>query len=200
MPTKRPKVEEITQAEYARRAGVNKSTINRQVRDGLIPTHGPRKLIRPAEADEARRNNTDPSRGKHKPKVDTTRSGSAAKTTKPPTKSKAAAVNKDKVVSYQDARAYGQELKNLQAEIELARLREELISREAVKRAMAELAQASVKAWVQWPSRVYAQMAAELGVDAATLHQVLDRHVRANAEEISQAPVEFRQPARKKSA
>ena len=41
----------LTQAAYARRHGVSRQAINRYVRDGIIPTHGPRKLIAPSEAD-----------------------------------------------------------------------------------------------------------------------------------------------------
>jgi len=41
----------LTQAAYARRHGISRQAINRYVRDGVIPTHGPRKRIDPAEAD-----------------------------------------------------------------------------------------------------------------------------------------------------
>lgn len=39
---------------YAQRSGLTSSTVSRQVRDGIIPTHGPKKLIDPVEAHEAR--------------------------------------------------------------------------------------------------------------------------------------------------
>jgi hypothetical protein len=41
----------MTQAAYARRHGVSRQAIGRYVRDGILPTHGPRKRIDPAEAD-----------------------------------------------------------------------------------------------------------------------------------------------------
>jgi hypothetical protein len=41
----------LTQAEYARRHRVSRQAIHRQVREGIIPTHGPRKRIDPVEAD-----------------------------------------------------------------------------------------------------------------------------------------------------
>lgn len=41
----------LTMASYARRVGVSRQAIHRQVADGMIPTHGPRRLIDPAEAD-----------------------------------------------------------------------------------------------------------------------------------------------------
>jgi DNA-binding transcriptional regulator YhcF (GntR family) len=46
----------LSMRSYARRIGVNVSTISRQVADGVIPVHCEqgRKVIDPDEADEAR--------------------------------------------------------------------------------------------------------------------------------------------------
>jgi hypothetical protein len=41
----------LKQAQFARARRVSRQAVNRQVRDGIIPTHGPRKRIDPAEAD-----------------------------------------------------------------------------------------------------------------------------------------------------
>ena len=54
----------ITQATYARLAGVAKSTITRQVQRGIIPTHGPNHLVNAEQANAARRKNLDPGRGR----------------------------------------------------------------------------------------------------------------------------------------
>jgi hypothetical protein len=35
-------------------------------------------------------------------------------------------------------------------------------------------------------------MAAELGVDATIMHQVLDKYIRQHLEEISKSPVQFK--------
>jgi hypothetical protein len=40
----------LTQAQFARRVGVSRQAINRAVRDGVIPVHGPHRLIDPVEA------------------------------------------------------------------------------------------------------------------------------------------------------
>ena len=52
----RPKRRLLSMRAYARRIGVNVSTISRQVEDGVIPVHYDqgRKDIDPDEADEAR--------------------------------------------------------------------------------------------------------------------------------------------------
>ena len=44
----------ITRAKYARRVGISRSAVTRLVQRGQIPVHGPKKLIDPAEADQAR--------------------------------------------------------------------------------------------------------------------------------------------------
>lgn len=47
---------------YARSRDLDASTISRQVRDGLIPVHGPKRLINPREADRHLRKHRDPAR------------------------------------------------------------------------------------------------------------------------------------------
>jgi hypothetical protein len=180
----------ITKAEYARRRGVNKSTISRQVSAGIIPTHGPEKLIDPAEADEALARNKDPARG-----------GDRRQFAYPPVRHSESAevVDFNDAVAFSVERAKGQRLKNELSKLELRRIKGELIDRDAATKAMAEMAQAAVSAWIQWPARAYAEMAAELGVDSATLHQSLDRHVRQYAEEISRAPITFQDSEEKKT-
>jgi hypothetical protein len=53
----------VTPAEYARRIGVNRSTVSRQIKKGVIPTHS--GLVDPAEADERRANYLSISRGRN---------------------------------------------------------------------------------------------------------------------------------------
>ncbi|WP_017926184.1 hypothetical protein [Thioalkalivibrio sp. HL-Eb18] len=64
-----------------------------------------------------------------------------------------------------------------------------LVDKAKAKRLAAELAMAQSKPWTQWPARVYAEMAAELGVDGVKLHQVLDEHVRRQLEAVATAPM-----------
>lgn len=74
-----PRRELISAAEYARRAGLNKSTIKRQIDSGIIPTHGRGKggahLVDPEEADAARRAAIDPGKQLASRQADTRRSG-----------------------------------------------------------------------------------------------------------------------------
>jgi hypothetical protein len=48
------------------------------------------------------------------------------------------------------------------------------------------LARDECDAWVNWPARVAAMIAAELEVDPHTLHTVLERHVRDHLAELAE--------------
>ena len=47
-------------------------------------------------------------------------------------------------------------------------------------------------AWVNWPARVAALMAAELGVEAHPMQKVLETHVRAHLADLAEVRPEFR--------
>ena len=63
-------------------------------------------------------------------------------------------------------------------EIEIAKRRGELVERAAAEAMFFDLARQERDAWLGWPSRVAATMAAELGLDAKTLEAVMDRYLR----------------------
>lgn len=64
------------------------------------------------------------------------------------------------------------------AEIELKRLKGELIERTVVERAVFAKARAERDAWQTWPLRISAEMASALGVEEGVLLTVLRRAVR----------------------
>ena len=55
-----------------------------------------------------------------------------------------------------------------------------------------DLARRERDAWLNWPPRVAALMAAELGVEAHQMETVLERHVRAHLGELAEVKVELR--------
>jgi hypothetical protein len=46
--------------------------------------------------------------------------------------------------------------------------------------------------WVNWPARVAALMAAELGVEAHPMQKILETHVRAHLGELTEVRLELR--------
>ena len=63
-------------------------------------------------------------------------------------------------------------------EIEIAKRRGELVERASAEALFFDLARQERDAWLGWPARVAATMAAELGLDAKALETVLDHHLR----------------------
>ena len=51
---------------------------------------------------------------------------------------------------------------------------------------MFKLARAERDAWLNWPARISAQMAARLGVDPHTLHVALEAAVREHLQELGE--------------
>jgi hypothetical protein len=54
------------------------------------------------------------------------------------------------------------------------------------------LAREERDAWVTWPARVAALIAAELGTDVGATQRVLESHVRAHLEELAEPRIAFR--------
>lgn len=76
-------------------------------------------------------------------------------------------------------------------QIEIAKRRGELVERAAAEAMVFDLARRERDAWMAWPARVSAQMAAELGVDARTLEGVMDRHLREHLAGLSEMEVDL---------
>ena len=77
-------------------------------------------------------------------------------------------------------------LKAQERRIRLAKLKGELVDRDRATALVFRLAREERDAWVNWPARVAALMAAELGTETAAMQKVLEAHVRAHLEELAQ--------------
>jgi hypothetical protein len=62
----------------------------------------------------------------------------------------------------------------------------ELVDRAKAVGQVFRLAREERDAWVNWPARVAAMIAAELGVDPHQAHTVLERHVRNHLAELAE--------------
>jgi hypothetical protein len=68
----------------------------------------------------------------------------------------------------------------------LAKLTGELVDRPQAIAQVFKLARSERDAWLNWPNRVAAQLAAKLGVDAHAFHVELDRAVREHLQELGE--------------
>ncbi|UOM36642.1 hypothetical protein [Acuticoccus sp. I52.16.1] len=83
-------------------------------------------------------------------------------------------------------------LKAQERRIRLSKLKGDLVDRDRAKAMVFKLAREERDAWVTWPARVAALMAAELGTDVGATQRVLESHVRAHLEELAELRVAFR--------
>ena len=101
-------------------------------------------------------------------------------------------------MTFMQARTANEVLKAQERRLRLQRMKGELVDRAKAVAQVFRLAREERDAWVNWPARVAAMMAAELsascsdaagqtiGVDQHQLHTVLERHVRDHLAELAE--------------
>ena len=82
------------------------------------------------------------------------------------------------------ARTVNEVVKAQTNKVRLARLKGELIDRPQAIAHVFKLARSERDAWLNWPARVSAQMAAKLEIDAHTMHVTLENAVREHLQEL----------------
>jgi hypothetical protein len=89
-------------------------------------------------------------------------------------------------MTFMQARTANEVLKAQERRLRLQRMKGELVDRAKAVAQVFRLARDERDAWVNWPARVAAMMAAELEVDAHKLHTVLERQVRDHLAELAE--------------
>ncbi len=82
------------------------------------------------------------------------------------------------------ARTVNEVVKAQTNKVRLAQLKGELVDRAQAVAHVFKLARAERDAWLNWPARISAQMAAGLGVEPHTLHVALDAAVREQLQDL----------------
>lgn len=82
------------------------------------------------------------------------------------------------------ARTVNEVVKAQTNKVRLARLKGELVDRSQAVAQVFKLARTERDAWLNWPARISAQLAANLGVDPHHLHVALDAAVREHLQEL----------------
>jgi hypothetical protein len=172
---------------YARHRGVSHVAVLRAAKSGRVPLE-PDGTIDPAKADAAWARTTDPSRAKPvglKPVAEAA-VGSVRETLKE--QGLPASGN----VTFVQARTAHEIAKAHLARLRLQRMKGELVDRARATALVFRLAREERDAWVNWPARVAALMAAELGLEAHPMQKTLETHVRAHLAELADTRPEFR--------
>ena len=183
---------------YARQRGVTDTAVHKAIRSGRINAL-PDGTIDPDQADaQWARNTSSPKTGTQRPAVkvkvpeaedgDGERSGAGATGN---TNSGGAGaggagggVGGSGGTSLLQARTVNEVVKAQTNKVRLARLKGELIDRPQAIAHVFKLARSERDAWLNWPARVSAQMAAKLELDAHTMHVALENAVREHLQEL----------------
>jgi hypothetical protein len=89
-------------------------------------------------------------------------------------------------MTFMQARTANEVLKAQERRLRLQQMKGELVDRAKAVAQVFRLARDERDAWVNWPARVTATMAAELGVEQHQLHTALERHVREHLGELAE--------------
>ena len=89
-------------------------------------------------------------------------------------------------MTFMQARTANEVLKAQERPLRLQQMKGELVDRAKAVAQVFKLARDERDAWVNWPARVAAIMAAEIEVDAHKLHTVLERHVGDHLAELAE--------------
>ena len=174
---------------YARHRGVTDTAVHKAIRSGRINALAD-GTIDPDQADaQWERNTSSPKTGTQRPTVkvkvpevdgdgggggDRGGAGAATNTGSGGTGG----------TSLLQARTVNEVVKAQTNKVRLARLKGELIDRPQAIAHVFKLARSERDAWLNWPARVSAQMAAKLELDAHTMHVALENAVREHLQEL----------------
>ena len=184
----------VSLREYARRRGVSHVAVMKAIRAGRL-TPEPDGTLDPAKADAQWDARTDPARAPEPPEdepaqADDTAAADTPAEPRPPAPAGESAPQGS--ATFTQARTAHEIAKAQRARIQVQRLREEVVDRGHATAEVFRLARRERDAWVNWPARVAALMAAELGLDAHVMQKVLEAHVRDHLNELAEIRPEFR--------
>ena len=184
----------VSLREYARRRGVSHVAVMKAIKAGrLMPE--PDGTLDPDKADAQWDARTDPARRPEPPEdepaqADETAAADTPAEPRPPAPAGESAPQG--AATFTQARTAHEIAKAQRARIQVQRLRAEVVDRAQATAEVFRLARRERDAWVNWPARVAALMAAELGLDAHAMQKILEAHVREHLNELAEIRPEFR--------
>ena len=188
----------MSERDYAARAGVSRGAIQKAKAAGRLVLHTDGSID--PEASEARRAGaTDPSkqRGVRAPE----RSSAAPKLRPVPTAALSAVGDTLREnglpspsgggATFLQAKTANEVLKSQERRLKLQKLKGELVDRARAEALVFRLARETRDAWVNWPARAAALIAAEVGLEPAAMQKVLEAHVRAHLDELAEVRLDL---------
>ena len=161
---------------YARHRGVSDTAVHKAIRAGRITPEADGTLD-PDKADREWNRNTEA------PRVGTAHRAEKMGVRENATESVTPALATGGT-SLLQARTVNEVVKAQTNKVRLARLKGELVDRPQAIAHVFKLARTERDAWLNWPARISAQLAAQLGMDPHTLHVALENAVREHLREL----------------
>jgi hypothetical protein len=192
----------MSEREYAARAGLSRGAIQKAKTAGRLVLH-PDGSIDADSSDARRAVATDPSkqRGRAPERSPEGMPSPAAKLKRVPTAAVAAVGDTLRenglpspsggAATFLQAKTANEVLKSQERRLKLQKLKGELVDRARAEALVFRLARETRDAWVNWPARAAALIAAELGLDPAAMQKVLEAHVRAHLDELSEVRLDL---------
>ena len=191
----------MSERDYAARAGLSRGAIQKAKASGRLVLHPDGSID--ADASDARRAvTTDPSKqrgGRAPERVSTPPSPPKLK----PVPNAALSALGDTLrenglpspsgsgATFLQAKTANEVLKSQERRLKLQKLKGELVDRARAEALVFRLARETRDAWVNWPARAAALIAAELGIDPAAMQKVLEAHVRAHLDDLAEGRIDL---------
>jgi hypothetical protein len=169
---------------YARSRHISDTAVRKAIKTGRVSLEAD-GTIDPSRADAEWRNNTDSAQQRKKAGASSRPVSNEAIASVRETLSESSAPGTGGTTFLQ-ARTANEVLKAQTNKVRLAKLKGELVNRAQAMAHVFKLARTERDAWLNWPSRISAQMAAELNVDAHRLHVMLEKAVRTHLAELGE--------------
>ena len=160
---------------YARHRGVTDTAVHKAIRAGRITPEADGSIDANRADLEWARNTDIPRTGTRK---------QAVKVAVPEASGDAPAALPAGGTSLLQARTVNEVVKAQTNKVRLARLKGELVDRPQAIAHVFKLARSERDAWLNWPARISAQMAAKLGLDPHAMHVALETAVREHLQEL----------------
>ena len=168
---------------YAKRRGVSEAAVRKAIKTGRISVEGD-GTVDPVKADAQWDRNTDGAQQRPKP------SDVPQQATHPVRETASEAPLTSGIgtggATFLQARTANEVLKAQTHKVRLARLKGDLVDRSQAIAHVFKLARSERDAWLNWPARISAPMAAKLGVDPHALHIALETAVREHLLELGE--------------
>ncbi|RCX08608.1 elements of external origin [Extensimonas vulgaris] len=169
---------------YARHRGVSDAAVRKAIAAGRITPEADGTIDAERVDREWARNSDAPRNGTTARAVKVAVPESSASTGDGPAASLATSAAGS--TSLLQARTVNEVVKAQTNKVRLARLKGELVDRPQAVAHVFKLARSERDAWLNWPARISAQMAAKLGVDPHAMHIALESAVREHLQELGE--------------